>query len=447
MNSTLRRTVLQIHRWTGLTVGLVVIFLAITGLTLVFRPQLEPVVEREVMASAPCDAQLPLDNLIGQARAARPKVRLDEIELHGEPGASTLFRFADKQGVYVNPCTGAVLGQRDRWGGVFGTMEQWHRFRFINDADTGNFITGGTAFVMAILLVIGGLIVWWPPTLRVLKSSVKILPHLRVRALELHVNRTVALYASLVLLAISLSALPLAFKWVRYSMFAAVGSPMPPAKPQSAKPAEGQQPLSMGTLWARAQALVPESSEAVLSIPRKPLDAVEMYLVERDAPHPNARTYVYLDAYTGQVLRFEPYATSSLGNRIYRWLASLHMGYIGGVFGQLALFLGVLGVPVLGYTGIRTYLRKRFSASAPPPASRRRRPRSSPSSWSPRTASRCPTSRPALMSMCGSTKVWCGNIRFAARPGTRTGICSRSSAKRHRAAARGPCTSASRKAT
>ena len=130
--------------------------------------------------------------------------------------------------------------------------------RFINDADTGNFITGGTAFVMAILLVIGGLIVWWPPTLRALKSSVKILPHLRGRALELNVHRTVALYASLVLLAISLSALPLAFKWVRYSMFAAVGSPMPPAKPQSAKPAEGQQPLSMGTLWARAQALVPE---------------------------------------------------------------------------------------------------------------------------------------------------------------------------------------------
>ena len=61
-------------------------------------------------------------------------------------------------------------------------------------------------------------------------------------------------------------------------------------------------------------------------------------------------------------MRFEPYATSSVGNRIYRWLGSLHTGNVGGLPVQLLLFAGILGVPVLAYTGIRSYLRRKFIA-------------------------------------------------------------------------------------
>jgi vanillate O-demethylase ferredoxin subunit len=87
-------------------------------------------------------------------------------------------------------------------------------------------------------------------------------------------------------------------------------------------------------------------------------DAVEIYAIERGAPHPNARSYVYLNPYTADVLRFEPYAASSAGNRIYRWLGSLHTARVGGLPVQLLLFAGILGVPVLAYTGIRSALRR-----------------------------------------------------------------------------------------
>ena len=82
-------------------------------------------------------------------------------------------------------------------------------------------------------------------------------------------------------------------------------------------------------------------------------------MIAADAPHPNARSYAWFDAATGALLRFEPYAASSEGSKAYRWLSSLHMGHIGGALGQAVLFLGVLGVPLLAYTGIRSYLRGR----------------------------------------------------------------------------------------
>ena len=38
------------------------------------------------------------------------------------------------------------------------------------------------------------------------------------------------------------------------------------------------------------------------------------------------------------------------------------MGLVGGVTVQILLFLGALSVPVLAYTGIASYLKRRASA-------------------------------------------------------------------------------------
>src|SRR5258708_40296288 len=41
-------------------------------------------------------------------------------------------------------------------------------------------------------------------------------------------------------------------------------------------------------------------------------------------------------------------------------IAPLHTGGIGGAVVQFLFLLGVLGVPVLAYTGFSSYLRRRF---------------------------------------------------------------------------------------
>src|SRR2546425_10530812 len=170
MNATVRKSILQVHRWTGLTLGLLLIFLALTGLALVFRPQLEPVVHHDLLEVAPCSAPMPLDSLIANAHAAHTTGELDLVRIPGEPNASTMVRFMDNKEVLVNPCTGAVLGQQPRWVGVFGTMEEWHRFRFLKSTDVANFITGTAAIAMAFIFVIAGIVIWWPRNLRSLKS-------------------------------------------------------------------------------------------------------------------------------------------------------------------------------------------------------------------------------------------------------------------------------------
>ena len=58
MSATVKRGVLKVHRWTGLTVGLVILMMALTGSVNLFRPQLEPVVNRDLLTVPACSERV-----------------------------------------------------------------------------------------------------------------------------------------------------------------------------------------------------------------------------------------------------------------------------------------------------------------------------------------------------------------------------------------------------
>jgi ferredoxin-NADP reductase len=359
---TARSRLLQIHRWTALTIGLLLLFLALTGLGLQFRHQLHSLAEPASLHLAGCASPLPLDQQIAGARAEHRSGKYETVILGDERGAPTLVRFSDDAQLFVDSCTARVVEQQARWGGLFGRLEQLHRFRFLEDNDVANLFTGSASIVLALVFVGGGVALWWPSSMRSLKSSSTLRRHLKGRAFDLNLHRITGLYAAVVLLAVALTSLPLAFKWTRSAINVAVGSPEAPPKPKSTLPGPDAKPLKMGVLWERAQFLFDHPGKVVLAYPKKKTDSVEVYAIERGAPHAEARSYAYVDAYSGEVLRSEPYATSSLGNKIYRTAAAIHAGEYGLVL-QWLQFLGTLAIPVLAWTGVRSFVRGRSARS------------------------------------------------------------------------------------
>ena len=360
MHPQLRASLLPLHRWTGLTLGLLLAFLAITGLAVEFRDQLHGLAEPAAMQVPACARPLPLDDQIAAARSAHASGRFETVVMAEYENAPTLVRFSDDAALSVDPCSGQVVAQRARWGGFFGRMEQLHRFRFLPDTDVANLIAGGAAAALSLLLVAGGLVLWWPGRGVSLKSAATVRPHLRGRALELNLHRVFGAWGSVVLLAVALTSLPLAFKSVRTAIDVVVGSPTKERKIKLPAPAVGVRPLSMGALWEHARATLDHPTKVVLDFPKKNR-AVEIYALEAGAPHGEARSYLYLDPYNGDVLRAEPYLASPLGNRIYRTSAAIHAGEFGRVL-QVLEFIGTLALPVLAWTGIASWLRGRRRA-------------------------------------------------------------------------------------
>jgi uncharacterized iron-regulated membrane protein len=106
----LRNGILRVHRWTGLTVGLIAVYLALTGLAIVFRPQLEPFADRALREVPACSTRLPLDDLIARARAERPGAKLLQVESFEGGYGATIVRFTDQQGVYVKSSARRIAG-------------------------------------------------------------------------------------------------------------------------------------------------------------------------------------------------------------------------------------------------------------------------------------------------------------------------------------------------
>jgi vanillate O-demethylase ferredoxin subunit len=361
----LYRSLLPLHRWTGLTVGMVILFMAITGATLAFRPQLEPLAAPDLVSVPACSGHASLDLMTANAAALHPGATLDYIRLLAptEAGVRTpaaMVRFTDQTFVYLDPCTGTALGQRHRYGGLFGTLEQLHRFRFM---ENGSLITGTSVLAFVSLLIGGGVILWWPASARGWRGTFTLDATLRGRALSINRHKVFGLIALPIVLTSALSGLPQACDWYRQGLYTITGSPQPPKLPKSAEPVQGAARLPMETLWQRAQAIVPDPQDVLIHYPRKPLAPVDMYMIERGAAHSNARTYLNLDAYTGDVLSFTPYQSNSAGHKLYFFLLSLHTGHVGGVFGQLLLMFGALCVPLLAWTGVGSYLSRRRQAT------------------------------------------------------------------------------------
>ena len=361
MNPSVRRWLLPLHRWIGLTAGLVIVVLAVTGSLMMFRPQIDPIVYRNLLSVASCQGRASIDLMTRQALAAHPTGDIDFIRIpFPEAGSARVpapwIRFVDKETFYFDPCTGAMLGKQNRYSGGFGTIERIHRFRFIPN---GGLIPGVAALSFVTVLVLGGLLLWLPPTLRGLRRAARFNPRLKGAARRLDLHRTLGLYAAPIILMSALTGLTQSFGWYKDGVYMLAGSP-PPAKPPSSTMPANRPRLSMQSHLARALEIVPAPTEVQIRYPSAPDDAVDGFFIERGAPHPNARSEFFLDAYTGVLLRFVPYAHASPGHRLYFWMLSWHHGLVGGLFTQLLVVAGALSIPLLGYAGIANYLRRKL---------------------------------------------------------------------------------------
>ncbi len=102
------------HLLAGLIGGLVIFIMSATGVILMYEHQMVEYAERDVREVAPPSAdarRLSLDEIVAKAREQNPKARPTGVVLRNEPTASVAVGFGREGATYINPYSGAVLGQ------------------------------------------------------------------------------------------------------------------------------------------------------------------------------------------------------------------------------------------------------------------------------------------------------------------------------------------------
>lgn len=359
-----RKAFFQLHLWAGLTIGLVLVVLAVSGAMLAWRPQLDPKVEPSLKSVQPGPSRLAPEELIARARAFYPSGSVESVRLFGDPTAPFLVYFTTKDYVHMNPYTGEVLGVRKRYGDFFGFFEGIHKFLQI-DPSIGEPITGSTALIFG-GVILTGLALWWPATRKALKAGLTLNRKLKGRPWNLNLHKVIGIYAAGVVFVSVVTGVPIALDWVKNLLYPLTASVkvVPPKAPVGAE----AKFVGVNAIARSIETVAPATREIYIALPRR--GNVSTYYVAQSANHPNARSYLWFNPADGKLLRYIPYEKASRGFRLYYWMLSFHTGMIGGWPVQLLLFLGALSVPFLFYTGTASFLKRKFGrtvrATAPP---------------------------------------------------------------------------------
>jgi uncharacterized iron-regulated membrane protein len=406
-----RQIIFWLHLGTRVVAGLVIGVMSVTGVLLAFERQIVSFAERDVRTVQPptsSGSRLDLDALITKARAAVPEGRLSGLILRADPTATVVVNFGRERTVFVNPYTGAVLGEgaktlRD----FFHMVTDWHRWLGTegDSRDIGRAITGAcnTAFVV---MVVTGFYLWWPRQWTRQALQAVMVPHLRLRGKPRDWNwhNTAGFWSASILICITLTGLVMSYQWANDLLYTLTSSTPPPRPAGSSEgrsaaadnrrdgggprvagsPPDGgtrrqshseergtlerqgrtgeagstPQRASLEALFAVAAQQAPHWRSMTVRLPQRGATQLTVTLEEAKAMHPYPRSTLTLDTVTATVVQWEPYASYSLGRTIRSWVRPVHTGEAGGVVGQMVAALASAGGVVLVWTGLTLAWRR-----------------------------------------------------------------------------------------
>jgi uncharacterized iron-regulated membrane protein len=374
-------SLLLLHRWAGLTLGLVLAVIGTTGSILSFQREIDATLNPALFhASGPADPAIGfaaiqrLAEARGQAIGSiRPPDAVWPVWVVSPPrgarGALT---------AHYDPATGTLLGERDPRRSFIGVTRELHDTLLLRDH--GGRAAVGWLGVATLLFCVTGVWLWWPR-----KGGIgRALVTLRRRPallLNLDLHRVVGIWMAAVLPVVSLSGVAIIFPgWFRPLLGIEAPAPGPqrpgPAGQGGAREApRADHPHAPAgpdadAIVAAALAHLPRQEVTGVTPPARPGQpwSVTLRPLGTD-PEIRGRSMLSLDATSGAVLQERGPRTRSAAEEalaLQRWL---YGGALLGMSGRVVVFLSGLAMPLFFVTGLAAWLlcrrnRRRLRAAA-----------------------------------------------------------------------------------
>ena len=359
------KTLVKLHRWVGLTAAIFLFSAGLTGTLLVYRAEIERLIDPEISIVERGGAPLPLDSVAAAVRAAYPGRVINHIRLGLRADAPHEFRLDKSEGlrVYADPYTGRVLGQREPTETLTGIVFLLHTHLLAGH--WGEQVVGVVGLLLFALCVTGA-ILWWPGWSKI-RSTLRVKWDGAWKRVANDLHRAVGALAVLFLVMTALTGAAQVFAaQARALVNFVTSSPAPPPVPKST-PIDGATTLPLQRAVDIALATLPGEYPTRLTLPA---DDRAVFVVRGRQPgelSPNGKSYVYIDQYSGRVLLLDDAVRAPLGTRVTNLIYPIHSGrWVDSWWGRLPYVLLGLAPVVLMISGVLIwYGRGRRAASKP----------------------------------------------------------------------------------
>lgn len=371
---TFKKAIGKLHLWLGLSSGLVVFIVSLTGAIFTFQDEIRDLTEpwRKVEMTATAPVLLP-SRLQSAALAQHPGVaKATTWVTYFGPGRSATVFFTDPAGaptqVYLNPHTGQILHEHDLRRHFFSIVQAIHMTLLLPEA-VAKWVVGGSVIIF--LLMLGtGLVLWWPKRRQERKQRLTIKWGSRWRRINYDLHNVLGFYVASIAGLLALTGLFMVFPWLLNSaMLVANGGRTYPQETAVAKVdilqamTAAAQPLP--DLIYRAVRHRSPGAEMVLIGPTGTGKVPAQCWAYQRALHYYQRDEYAFHPVSGQLLQARFHANQSPGGKLSEMNYDLHTGQIMGLGGKIVAFLGSLIAASLPVTGTLLWWGRRNKKGRP----------------------------------------------------------------------------------
>jgi sulfite reductase (NADPH) flavoprotein alpha-component len=366
----LKKVLFQVHWFFGITAGLVLALMGITGALYSFEDEILDAINPTALFVQPLDAQLPPVELVRKLEAqAHDTVAMLRIEVDGDKAAQVWFKPApgERRGPMRNfdPYTGDLkpdaTGQE-----VFGFILQLHRF--LAAGEYGKQVTAACTLIL-VFFCLSGLYLRWPRKALNWRVWLTLDWAKKGRSFNWDLHSVFGTWCLVVYLLLATTGLNWSYEWVSNGLNKLIGDP-PAAgeQPRKGGGRGGNQPPSdappavvdYAAIWDTIQKTAgPGLKMYNLRLPPMAGQPGQVFYLLKDSPHPRALNQITLDPATGQVKAVSRYAEKGLGSQLLISNYALHTGSYFGLIGRIVITVAALMMPLFFVTGWLLYLDRR----------------------------------------------------------------------------------------
>ena len=361
----LKKTLFQLHWFFGISAGLVLALMGITGATVSFQDEILSVLNPSVLqVEKQVAGVLPPAELVEKIEGASGK-KVAMIWVETDSGNAARVSFTPPPGErrgemrYFNPYTAEFMGNAVGQD-FFGFMLQLHRFLAMGD--TGRQITGACTLIL-VFFCLSGLYLRWPRQWKSWRTWLTLDWKKKGRSFNWDLHSVAGTWCLVFYLLAALTGLSWSYEWYNKGLTRLLSD-----SPQSERVRGGRGPAPSGpaptadysAMWSSIySAAGPQLSSYNVRMPPVAGQPATVYFLLKTSPHDRALNQITLDPATGVVKRVDRYSDKSLKAQLLTSIYALHVGSYFGIVGRIILTIASLTMPLFFITGWMLYLDRR----------------------------------------------------------------------------------------
>lgn len=353
-----KKLVLKIHLILGLVSGIVVVILGITGCLLAFEVEIRKITEPFQQVKAQAIPMLPPAQLQSIAEKHLYSKHALGIEYPGNNKAAVALYY-DKDNyerLYLNPYNGQVLRHKNMKNDFFRIVLDGH-YNLWLPKKIGKPIAASATLIFLILMITG-LILWWPKNKAAKKQRFTIKWNARWRRRNYDLHNVLGFYMTWIAIFIAITGLVFGFEWFAKTVYF-VSSGGQTMEDHRHPVSDTTQPMYSGNmvnqLWLQHLKQKKNNESIAVYFAPLPTDPIEVIINHRPGTYYNSDYYHY-DQYSGKELHASgsyagQFANAVAADKIVRMNYDIHVGAIWGLPGKLMAFFASLiaaSLPVSG---------------------------------------------------------------------------------------------------